>query len=133
MSISTPMEPIERTNFGTKVKFAMKVPFTSDGGVIVDPDEVVFAFSIDGITPVGKTPAQIFTYAHDTGDTTGTIIKVPNTVGLYYARIGTGLYLPGVWKFSWQCRPTNLGYDTTQTEVVWYGQLIVDPEEFPIS
>jgi hypothetical protein len=117
----------------TKVRIAMVKPFVAvDGTTIVTPDLVTFAFSINGVSPVGKTPKQIWTYTNGTGDPDNMIVL--DDVGLFHIDITTGVYTPGNWTWSYVGAPSNsVNLDSTLTTVRIEGSLLVRPEGFPIS
>lgn len=108
---------------GTVVRFTTDpsvkgaVPFTSISGTIVDPDVVVFEYSVQGQTVVS------YTWTNPTGDPTGHIINAG--VGIYYIDVDT-TGLPGTWTWGWSCNPSS-GIDVTAAQVVWEGETVISP------
>ena len=110
---------------GTAVRFttdpAVKgaIPFTAIDGTIVDPDVVELEYSVQGETEVTFT----YTRGNTPPDPTNTIVR--DGVGIYHADIDT-TDLPGTWSWGWSCRAGS-GADTTQTTVVWEGEVVISP------
>jgi hypothetical protein len=105
---------------GTVVRFCSYDPsddtdgFTTVMGAAVDPDNVAFAFSVQGDTPIQ------FTYGAGP-----TIVR--DGVGLYHADIDTGDYDAGVWDYSWAGWPNvSGGADATHTQVVGEGECLIE-------
>ena len=124
------LDPVWECDFGNTVTFQTPPdqPFTSPLGVVIDPDEVIFAFTING------GAVTQFTYQHGTGDPHNVITKVPSSVGLYYATINTVNYSPGVWRWCIACAPvTAIGYDVTKTSARMDGVLTVKAPNFAIT
>jgi hypothetical protein len=101
---------------GTTIRFYTKKPFTSVSGTLVDPDKVIFSYSVQHGNVIS------FTYTNGTGDPSGTIVKV--STGNYYADIDT-TGLPGVWTYGWRSLATSLGADTSRTQVAREATLTV--------
>ena len=105
---------------GTVVRFLTTGAFTSISGVAVDPDEVGFAYEVQGQNPVQ------FTYTNGTGDTTGTIVR--DGTGLYHADIDTTTVTPGTLVYVWWCKATVLDADVTRTQTRAEGSIVLTPQ-----
>lgn len=124
-----PIQPMYEVEYGTDITFKVTQPFTAaDGVTVVRPDVVIFAFSVNGGTPVQ------FTYTEPTGDPTGTITRDPINVGYYSAKVNSATYGAGNWKWSFLCKPSTYAGDATKTAVRYNGDnLTVKPAPFAIS
>lgn len=104
---------------GDTLEFVTTQAFTSIGGTPVDPDEVIFGFSVNGQAPVS------WTYVNGTGDPTHTIVR--DGVGLYHANIDTTTYPAGTWVYTWVGNATTLNHDVTRTQVRAEAEITVSP------
>jgi hypothetical protein len=101
---------------GSTVRFYTSQPFKAIDGTTVDPDVVVFSYSVQG------RATTTFTYTWGTGDPSGTIVR--QATGSYYADIDT-TNLDGFWTWRWFGHPSSVGHDTTKTQVATEGSLTV--------
>jgi hypothetical protein len=116
VSLFPPFPPVFQE--GTVIRFdTTKTPFTSIEGVVVNPDEVIFAYVAEGEAEVS------YTWVNPSGDPDD---KIENDgVGFFHVDIPT-LGLPGNWTFSWYGKANN-GPDLTGTTVKWESTLVVNP------
>ena len=104
---------------GTTIRFYTSVPFTSISGSVVDPDIVTLNISVQGVV-------MTYTYTNGSGDPTGTIVR--DSTGTYHADLLTTGY-PGTWVWQWAGKSSS-GHDTTHTNVVDEGEVIVSAASF---
>lgn len=105
---------------GTVVRFYTATPFTDIAGVAVTPDVVYLKYQVQGQTEVTYT----WTNGNTPPDPTYTIVN--DGTGNFYADIDTTSY-PGTWTWGWSCEPGVSGLDTTKTQVVWQGEVLISP------
>ena len=104
---------------GTAIHFFTSEPFLAQDNItIVDPDEVLFGFQING------EDQFVWTYTFGVGDPDNVIQRVG--LGLYVASIDTSNFETGVWVYSFYGRPSDaVDHDTTKTKVRAMGELMV--------
>ena len=105
---------------GSTVRWFTSKPFTSIDNVIVDPDNVVFQYSVQGQEPV------VFTWVNPSGDPSNTIVHTGT--GSFYADIDT-TGQGGTWTYSWSCYPSS-GIDTSKTAAVFEGTTTISNSSF---
>lgn len=106
---------------GSTIRIRTTKPFTAIDGTIVDPDQVIFEYSVQNATPTQ------FVYTHGTGDPTGTIVRV--STGIYYADFDT-TDKAGDWTYAIAGRATALHADPTRTQVRIEGTVTVSASSF---
>jgi len=106
---------------GSTIRFYTSQPFTSITGTVVNPDNVVFSYSVQGQTEV------TYRWVNPTGDPTGTIVHGSGGTGYFQADIST-VDLPGTWSWQWGCYPSS-GADTSRTQVYTQGTVVVSASD----
>ena len=105
---------------GSVIRLYTKTPFTSISGTLINPDNVVLQYSVQGITTVS------YTWVNPTGDPTDIIVN--DSTGVFHADVHT-TDLAGTWTWGWSCFPSS-GEDTTATETAWEGEVTISPSSF---
>src|ERR1035437_2443030 len=97
------------------------IPFTSIAGTVVNPDVVTFEWTFQGQTPV--------TYTYTTGSTPPdpSLMIVKDSTGVFHVDLDTTGY-DGTLTYAWSGKPGTSGLDTTKTQVVWNGIVIITPD-----
>ena len=108
---------------GTVVRFAMSTPFTSIANTVVNPDVVVFTWSVQGQTPTVYT----WTNGGSPPDPSGFIVNT--ATGCFQVDLPT-IGLSGTLSYQWSGKPGVSGLDTTKTTVTWDGTTIISASAF---
>ena len=124
----TAMNPVLEVVQGNKIRISTGTsPFTSIGGLIVDPDIVSFGYTVNRGTPVTFT----YTNGAPTPDPTHTIVR--ESVGSYYIEVDTGALDSGVLQYAIVGEPGTSALDTTRTKARFDGQVVISPAPFPLG
>ena len=117
MTISYPYTPpISPVIEGTVVRFYTLAPFTTVGGVAMDPDRVIFAWNVGNI--INNQVEYNVAGLH-------TIVRA--SAGSYYVEIDTTNY-SGLWTYSWVGLSTNGAVQTRDEQ-----KLLVKPATVTVT
>jgi len=106
---------------GSTIRFYTSMPFTSISGTVVNPDNVVFNYSVQGQNEV------TYRWINPTGDSTGHIVQGSGGTGYFQCDVPTSGN-PGTWVWQWGCYPSS-GQDVTNTQVYTQGTVIVSASD----